>query len=352
MRTRPNGENLTIEQEELRGISRTVAEIEWLLLIMVLLYLTFGGPADEDRPAISAALFFYGAIILSFRYANFYKTESRWKITIETWLMVIFITWVVWYTDKLASPLLNAYLLVIITSALTLGKIITLWEMVLVTACFVFLGEYSSIGGLFSLPNAGRLAAALAPIVLVAYVTTMFSADIRYGLNKAVHLSEVDELTGLYNRRGFAMTVDRLFAQAIRYNRPASILMIDLDRLKPLNDSYGHEIGDRMLRLVAKCIKDELRQTDVAARYGGDEFVALLPETPRSGALDVASRIRSAVAGSPLNLGDRSLITSVSIGIATYPDDGRSLDTLLVQADRAMYAEKQRNHGEPGGSAA
>lgn len=352
MRDRPKGENLTIEQEELRGITRTVAEIEWLLLIMVLLYLTFGGPADEDRPAISAALFFYGAIILSFRYANFYKTESRWKITIETWLMVVFITWVVWYTDKLVSPLLNAYLLVIITSALALGKIITLWQMVLVTACFVFLGEYSSIGGLFSLPNAGRLAAALAPIVLVAYVTTMFSADIRYGLNKAVRLSEVDELTGVYNRRGFAMTVDRLFAQAIRYNRSASVMMIDLDKLKSLNDTYGHETGDGMLKLVAKCIQGELRQTDVAARYGGDEFVVLLPETPRSGALDVASRIRLAVAGTPLHIGEQSLIASVSIGIATYPEDGRSLDTLLVQADHAMYVEKQRNHGEPAGSAA
>lgn len=347
MRTRPNGERLTIVQEELRGISRTVAEIEWLLLIMVLLYLTFGGPADEDRPAISAALFFYAAFILSFHYVNFYKTESRWKIAIETWLMVLFITWVVWYTDKLASPLLNAYLLVIITSALTLGKLITLWEMVLVAACFVFLGYNSSIGELYSLSYVGRLAAQLAPMILVAYVTTMFSADIRYGLNKAMRLSEVDELTGVFNRRGFAMTVDRLFAQAIRYNRPASILMIDMDRLKPLNDSYGHETGDRMLRLVAKCIQGELRQTDVVARYGGDEFVALLPETPRSGALDVAARIRLAVAGSPLNLGNRSLITSVSVGVATYPEDGRSLDTLLVHADRAMYADKQGARGDP-----
>jgi len=324
-----------------------VAEIEWLLLIMVLLYLTFGGPADEDRPAISAALFFYAAFILSFHYVNFYKTESRWKIAIETWLMVLFITWVVWYTDKLASPLLNAYLLVIIASALTLGKLITLWEMVLVAACFVFLGNNSSIGEVLSLSYVGRLAAQLAPMILVAYVTTMFSADIRYGLNKAMRLSEVDELTGVFNRRGFAMTVDRLFAQAVRYNRPASILMIDMDRLKPLNDSYGHETGDRMLRLVAKCIQGELRQTDVVARYGGDEFVALLPETPRSGALDVAARIRLAVAGSPLNLGNRSLITSVSVGVATYPEDGRSLDTLLVHADRAMYADKQGARGDP-----
>ena len=261
--------------------------------------------------------------------------------------MVFFITWVVWFTGRLTSPLLNAYLLVIVTSALTLGKLVTLLEMVLVSACFALLGDNSSLGELFSLPYIGRLAAQLAPIMLVAYVTTMFSADIRYGLNKAMQLSEVDELTGVYNRRGFAITVDRLFAQAIRFNRAASVIVMDMDRLKPVNDLYGHEIGDRMLQLVAKCIQGELRQSDVVARFGGDEFVVLLPETPHGGALDVAKRIRLAVAGTPLNLGDRSLVTSVSIGVATYPENGHSLDALLVHADRAMYVDKQGGRGDP-----
>lgn len=346
MRTPPNGEDLTVEQEELRGISRTVAEIEWLLLILALLYLVFAPKETENQAAMSAALMFYAAFILGFHYVNFYTTASRWKIAIETWVMVLFITWVLWFTGKLLSPLLNTYLLVIITSALTLGKLVTLLEMVLVAACFVLLGDNSSLGELISIPYVGRLAAQLAPMILVAYVTTMFSADIRYGLNKAMHQSEMDELTGVYNRRGFAITVGRLFAQAVRFNRAASILVMDMDRLKPLNDLYGHEIGDRMLHLVAKCIQGELRQSDVVARYGGDEFVAMLPDTPRSGALDVAKRIRVAVTGTPLNLGDKSLVTSVSIGVATFPEDGRSLDALVVHADRAMYVEKQAGRGD------
>src|SRR5690349_4801455 len=122
-------EKTSIAQEELRGIARTVAEIEWLLLILVLLYQAFGGPSDDDRPAISMALFFYAAFILSFHYANFYKVESRWKILLESWVMIIFITWSLWFTGKLESPLVNTYLLVIITSALTLGKIATLAEL-------------------------------------------------------------------------------------------------------------------------------------------------------------------------------------------------------------------------------
>jgi diguanylate cyclase (GGDEF)-like protein len=332
---------LTIEQEELRGVSRTVAEIEWLLLIVVLLYLTFGGPSEEDRLPIVMALMFYGAFTLSFHYANFYKTESRWKIALETWVMIVFVTWVVWFTDKLGSPLLNAYLLVILTSALTLGKIATLLEMALIAACFIFLGDNSSAGEIMSLSYIGRLAAQLAPMLLVAYVTTMFSADIRYGLNKAKLLSETDELTSVYNRRGFAIAADPLFGQAQRYKRPASLLIIDVDRLKYVNDTFGHETGDRMLKLIAQCIGNELRATDVLARHGGDEFVALLSETPAKGAMEVSTRIKDAVAACKLEHGGRTVSISVSIGVATFPEDGQTIDALLGRADRAMYLAKQ-----------
>ena len=240
-------EGLSIEQEELRGISRTVAEIEWLLLILVLLYLVFADPEPEEKAAMAAALFFYAAFVLCFHYANFYRAHSRWKIAVETWTMIAFITWAVWFTGRLSSPLLNCYLLVVITSSLTLGKGITLAEVALIAACFVLLGGYDSISEILTLKYIGGVAAQLAPMLLVAYVTTMFSADIRYGLNKAKLLSETDELTGLYNRRGFAIVIDRLFAQAVRYNRPASVMMVDVDRFKTLNDTFGHEAGDRML---------------------------------------------------------------------------------------------------------
>ena len=95
---------LSIEQEELRGVSRTVAEIEWLLLILVLLYLSFGGAPADSEPAISSALFFFAAFVMSFRYTNFYRAETRWKIGIETVAMLAFITWVLLFTGRTASP--------------------------------------------------------------------------------------------------------------------------------------------------------------------------------------------------------------------------------------------------------
>jgi len=136
----------SLEQEELRGISRTVAEIHWLLAVLVLLYLVFGSVREdpEEAAAVSAGLFFYAALVMAFRYANFYRHETRWKIALETAGMIVFVTWVLWHTDRLASPLLNAYLLAVITAALTLGKFTTLVYVAVIAGCYLFLGQSSS----------------------------------------------------------------------------------------------------------------------------------------------------------------------------------------------------------------
>lgn len=332
----------SIEQEELRGVSRTVAEIEWLLVILVLLYLTFVGAPAESEPAISSALFFFAAFVMSFRYTHFYRAETRLKIGIETAAMLVFITWALWFTGRIASPLLNAYLLVVITSALTLGKTVTMVETAVIAACYLVLGGPWAKGALPTLAEVSGLAVGFAPVLLVAYVTTMFSADIRYGLNKAKLLSETDDLTGLFNMRGFAMLANRSFSQALRYGRPATVLMIDSDNLKSVNDTLGHEAGNELLRQLARRIHGELRYTDISARYGGDEFIVLLPETPLKGAMDVAERIRRTIAETPLTLGGSRIESTVSIGVAGFPADGRNLDSILALADRAMYEAKQK----------
>lgn len=330
----------SIEQEELRGISRSVAEIEWLLLILVLLYHVFDGTDIKDAPSIVMSLVLYATFVMGFRYARFFKNESRWKLAVETWAMTGFVTWALWHTGRLESPLLNSYLLVIITSALALGKLTTLLELALIGACFIFLGSRSPMHEVLSLKFAGGMFAQFAPFVLVAYITTMFASDIRYGLNHIKLMSETDELTGALNRRGFAIIADRLFGQAVRYKRPLSLLAIDSDNLKRVNDDYGHKAGDQLLVSLVTTIQAQLRHTDILARQGGDEFVVLLPETPTTGALDVAERIRAAVENSPVIFDGNIVRTTVSIGVASYPTEGHSLDALLGQADHKMYEAK------------
>jgi diguanylate cyclase (GGDEF)-like protein len=117
--------------------------------------------------------------------------------------------------------------------------------------------------------------------------------------------------------------------------------MVDSDNLKQVNDQHGHETGNRLLKHVVKSLQAQLRFTDVPARYGGDEFVVMLPDTPARGALEVAERIRHAVAEAPFTTEAGRLPCTVSIGVATYPDDGRTIDALLARADRALYLAKE-----------
>ena len=117
--------------------------------------------------------------------------------------------------------------------------------------------------------------------------------------------------------------------------------MIDSDNLKAVNDGYGHSAGNELLRQLAQAIQAELRFTDVAARYGGDEFIVLLPDTPAKGGMEVAERIRTRVAGQPVQVSGRDVVSSVSIGLASYPEDGATLDALAAHADGALYSAKQ-----------
>ena len=329
-----------LSTEELRGFSRTVAEIEWLLLILVMLFQAVLAPDPEASAALAMAMFFYAAFVLAFRYANFYRKETYWKIALETWIMIVFITWVLLYTGGTSSPLQNLYLLVVITSALTLGKLTTLLEMGLITACYLWLGQNAGLENMASLGYVTALAAQLAPMLLVAYITTMLSADIRRAFGHMKVLSETDELTGVLNMRAFAAVSERVFHQAERYARPFSVLMVDSDSLKSVNDNYGHEAGNRLLRIMVQCIQNQLRQSDLVARYGGDEFVVLLPETPCTGSVGVAERIRTSIETALLATRETRVTATVSIGVACYPTHGSDLESVMDKADQAMYASK------------
>jgi diguanylate cyclase (GGDEF)-like protein len=332
---------LPIEQDEIKGFSRTLAEIEWLLLSLVLIYLVVAGVPPGEQAALEMALFFFGALILGLHYVHFYKHESLTKLTVETWIMMIFVTWVAWSTGKTESPLLNLYLLPVIASALIFGKLMTFIKIGGIAACFVLLGWDSTRLNAHPVAWLGGMLAQLGPVILVAYITTMLSADIRYAFEKIKQVSDTDELTGLYNIRAFSAILNRSLRQAARYSQPLSLIMIDSDNLKAINDSYGHDAGNRVLVQVVNRIRDAVRSSDVVARYGGDEFIALLPQTGPSGALEVAERVRQAIEDARMDVGGHVTRTTVSIGVTSYPSDGTDPATMMEKADRALYKAKQ-----------
>src|SRR5256714_7395837 len=146
-----------------------------------------------------------------------------------------------------------------------------------------------------------------------------------------------DALTGCYNRRSFEMQLDRELQMAMRLHQPLSLLMLDLDRFKQLNDSVGHDAGDSALRQLADCFRQELRGVDSAARFGGDEFALILPQAYAEGALIVAERLRARIEQIEI-LGFGNL--TASMGVANFPMHAASRADLFRAADDALYAAK------------
>ena len=154
--------------------------------------------------------------------------------------------------------------------------------------------------------------------------------------------ARTDAKTGLFNSRHFNVELASELRRANRFDRPVSVLMADLDLLRDINNSHGHLAGDAVLRAVAETLSDELRDYDTAARFGGEEFTILLPETGREGAVAIAERIRAGVAAREISLAPRpgTVGATISIGVATFPDDAATREELLDAADTALYRAK------------
>ncbi len=152
------------------------------------------------------------------------------------------------------------------------------------------------------------------------------------------YLVTTDRLTGLYNVGFFYKSLDYEIERSMRYNCAFSLVLIDVDNFKEVNDTYGHLTGDRVLQGIAKVIKSSIRGTDVPARYGGDEFVVILPGATADGAIEVAERIREGV--EDLSKLDLPHVT-VSLGVSTYPMDGTTSEDLVRKADWGMYRAKK-----------
>jgi diguanylate cyclase (GGDEF)-like protein len=154
-------------------------------------------------------------------------------------------------------------------------------------------------------------------------------------------LSVTDALTGLYNTRYFYRSLDLEIARTNRYNNPFSLILFDIDNFKQLNDTYGHQAGDEVLQELAHILKSISRETDTVVRYGGEEFIIILPNTPEEETIFLANRIRNIIQEHNFHVSnlEKGNIT-LSGGIASYPKDAGNAKSLLNAADIALYAAK------------
>lgn len=162
----------------------------------------------------------------------------------------------------------------------------------------------------------------------------------RKALSDSVREARTDALTGLANRRSFDQELTRSVAMHRRKSTPFSLVILDIDHFKRLNDTYGHMIGDQVLKSFARCLKDSFRETDIVCRYGGEEFAVILPQTTLKEALVAAERTRLAIAECRHSIGEQDLQVTASIGVKEITRYKSEVE-ILTNADRALYAAKQ-----------
>ncbi|HVC01253.1 MAG TPA: GGDEF domain-containing protein [Steroidobacteraceae bacterium] len=320
---------------------RSIRSIEILCLALAALVLVWSKALAAHLWPILSLLVAFAALIVAFRSRGFLPGRTRTRLLTESWSMVAFVTGVLWFTGKADSVMVNLYLLPIILSALTLGRLVTMLQVAAAGGCYLLLAAATPGLDVLSLAMAARAVGVLAPILLVAYLTSTLAADVTEARQRIESLAHDDPLTGLLNLRTFDELWRREHQARERSGQPYALLVVDINQLDRINEEFGREAGDSALTLVAKCLQRSIRSSDRAARSGGDEFAVLLPGASASMAGTVVNRIRNNVYKTTLDLRSRMIRCSVSIGVAVYPQDARELRELQSLAEHQMYRDKE-----------
>lgn len=170
---------------------------------------------------------------------------------------------------------------------------------------------------------------------------TLERTQLQQTIHELTELSLRDPLTALFNRRGLNERLIEEWSRARRYGAPLSLMMVDIDHFKRINDQHGHGVGDVAIGHVARLLTRDRRVSDIVARYGGEEFVLLLPHTPLEGALSLAERLRYLIERSPYRTAQGDAQLTVSMGVAAFEPSLREAGDLLELADRALYRSKR-----------
>ena len=331
--------------EDRAAYDRIVRIVSWAFLLSTAVIVGMSGLWPNTTAGIFVLLGLAGAFVLVIHDLLPPAALGAAKYVLEGTVALTFATFLVLLTGGHQSPFFFTFPLIVGAAALVVRASAT---FVLTFAAAIGYIVATTLGS--GPPTTVQLATVtinLVALLLLAYVGSVIGREQRRSRDAALRLSAIDPLTGLFNRAFFFAALEREMARSARSGRGFCLLMLDLDELKSINDRAGHHAGDAALRAVAETIRSGIRRIDVAARYGGDELVAVLPETDPTGGWVLAEKIRMGVAAREIE--DLAGGPTVSIGVVSFPRDGNTADGLMISADRAMYASKRAGRNRVAG---
>lgn len=180
--------------------------------------------------------------------------------------------------------------------------------------------------------------------LVLLLAATVLGTIVVFRVQRLLRLSTCDRMTGLFNRGYFDERVLEEVSRANRYNRPLTLVMMDIDHFKTFNDSHGHSAGDEALRILASIMRTSFRQSDITARYGGEEFVVILPETDATVAAEKVEKLRQLIESTPIPVSGNGVVErlTISAGLACFPEDGPKANQILEAADRRLFEAKRQ----------
>ncbi len=323
-----------------RQVARVVA---FLFLASVGVVVALTGAWPDNEPAIFTLLAAGTLLVVLFMDMVPPAALGRWRRPLEGIGAIAFLGLLMALTGGAGSPFLVGFYLVVAGTALSTEGRAPIAVALVGALTIALVGMLDAIvAGPLEPVALAWVGINAVSLILLADIATAAARSQRHARDEALRASRFDALTGLYNRSFFFTTMEQELRRSDRMGRGFTMLMLDLDDLKPVNDTFGHQWGDRLLKAIADVVRRTVRFTDAAARYGGDEFVVLLPETDAAGGYVVAEKLRRDIEALTLHAASRNVRSSISVGLVVYPDDGSTIEQLVSAADVAMYEAKRR----------
>lgn len=317
------------------GHDRVLGVITWLLVALVLLDISL---LHVDHRSTLVVLFCTLGLVCYKSSARFLLRRGETKTLLDLVLLLLYASAVCWFTGKTSSPFISVLYLILMATSLTLGRWIAFIMTGLTIALYTLLASFQSPSFWYDI---GAHVVKIFPFILIAHLGALLRGEAESARAEVERLSLTDDLTELNNMRSFEALALQQEKISKRYGTPFSICMLDADNLKQINDRHGHLAGTALIKWTARIIASNIRESDVAARFGGDEFIIMFAGQEQGKIVAAVERIVRAMNASPFSFEGELVQGTLSAGVASFPRDGEDLRSIVKKADLAMYRSKR-----------